>query len=198
MSDPATPETSVAYTPAPAEPAKWPKVVGIISIVWACLGLMCGLTCGVFGPAFQNMAMASMVEKFGPMPDAMKPAPAQLVLAVVGLIGPVLLLVAGIATARRKPAGRSLHLAYAVVSILLIGAGSVVAMRQQLALVQWAKDHPTDKWVTEGHQGSPIGLVISAAIMVMMFAWPLFCMIWFGAIKRDAKDLDGGTIEPGI
>ena len=184
-------------TIVPTEPAGWPKAVGIISIVWAGLNLACGL-CGIGYMLMAGKMMAGAEAQFGPVPDVVKPSQAQIILSIVGMIGPVILLIAGITTLRRRPTGRVLHLVYAVIAIVLGGAGAFVAMKQQFAIVQWAKDHPADKWVTQGHVGSPISLVISAAIMLIMFVWPLFCMIWFGAIKRDTKDLDGGDLEPGV
>lgn len=178
----------------PRERAKWPKTVGIISIAWAGLGLMCGF-CGVGWMMFVGKFLAGAEQQFGPAPDVVKPNSAQLIVGVVGMVAPILLLIAGIATLRRKPAGRVLHLTYALVAIILGAAGAALGIRQQMAIMHWAGENQNDKWVTQGGVGSPFGLIILAAVLLMTFAWPLFCMIWFGAVKRDTKDLDGGLVE---
>ncbi len=178
----------------PAERAKWPKAVGLISTIWAGLGLMCGF-CGVGYMMFMGKILAGAEQQFGPAPDVVKPSSAQIIVGAIGMVSPILLLIAGIATLRRRPAGRVLHLAYALVAIILGAAGAAIGIRQQMAIMEWAKDNPQDKWVTQGGVGSPFGLIILAAVLLMTFAWPLFCMIWFGAVKRDTKDLDGGTAE---
>src|SRR3954471_18440045 len=96
------PPTSSAYEmPMPGEPPAWPKVIGIISIVWASLGLACGM-CGfgwiLYLPTFSKQMEAQM----GPMPPAMTPSAAQMALMVVGILWAFVLLSAGIATIGRK------------------------------------------------------------------------------------------------
>src|SRR4051812_22540881 len=105
--------------PLPDEAPAWPKVVGIISIVWASAWMLCGV-CGLASPLFLGM-MSNMVEKdMGPMPPAMRPSLPQMALMAVGLAWAVLLLCAGIATVTRKPSGRVLHLAYAVGALIMV------------------------------------------------------------------------------
>src|SRR3954468_11066775 len=93
------------------EPPAWPKVIGIISIVVASLGLACGV-CGLANiallPVMENMTK----DKLGPMPAIMKPTGLQMALGVVQMGWPALLLGAGIATVRRRYSGRTMHLVY--------------------------------------------------------------------------------------
>ena len=105
-------ETNVGILP---ERAKWPKAVGIVSTAWAGLGLMCGL-CGVGWMMFMGTFLEGAEKQFGPAPDVMKPSLAQIIVGAIGMVAPVLLLIAGIATLKRKPSGRALHLAYALVA----------------------------------------------------------------------------------
>lgn len=182
---------------APSQPSNWPKTIGIISTVWAGLNLFCGV-CGI-GMFFFGKSMLEKGEaQFGPAPDVLRPNPIQVVVGAISMVVPILLLVAGITTLKRRPQGRTLHLAYAVVGMVFGAVGGFIAFRQQFAIYEWAKNNQTDKWVTEGHQGSPIGLIMVAVFTLIGFIWPLFCMIWFGAIKRDTTDLDGGPVEPGV
>ena len=86
------PPTESAFDmPMPAEPPAWPKVVGIISIVWASLGLLCGV-CGTGWLLYMPTFAKSMEAQMGPMPPAMSPSPAQLALMVLGVFGLVLVL----------------------------------------------------------------------------------------------------------
>lgn len=170
---------------APSEPPAWPKVIGWISIVWAGLWLLCGL-CGVVSLAFMPQMLKSAEAQLGPMPDVMKPELAQMVLSGISLIGPIILLAAGISTISRKAIGRSLHLAYAAFSILLAIPSGYVAVTHQLKLEAWAAANQADKWAKQA--GSPLAWVFIVLGFGIGVIWPLFCAIWFGAAKKKPDD----------
>jgi len=163
------------------EPPQWPKVVGIISIVWAALLLTC-TGFGLIMMLLMPMLTKSAEQQLGPMPEVMKPAPAQMALAALGLIGPVLLLVAGIFTLRRKSSGRGMHLAYAILSIVLSVPGLFLGFKQQERIKAWAHDNPDSKWAQQAN--SPFQAVGMACGVVLGFGWPLFCLGWFGAAGK--------------
>jgi len=167
------------------EPPGWPKVVGIISIVWAGLGFLCGV-CGIGSMAFMPQMLKGAEQQLGPMPDVMKPDTAQMVVMVVGMVAPVILLIAGIATVSRKPAGRMLHLVYAAVAIVLGVVGVGLAVRHQLAVEAWAKANSADKWAPQ--MTSPFAWVGIAFSVVITLAWPLFCACWFGLAKKRPEE----------
>ena len=179
----------------PAEPARWPKVVGTISICWGGFNLLCG-ACGM-SMIFLMGTMTAQAEKtMGPMPDVMKPNMAQIIVGFISFIAPVILLIAGIATVKRRPAGRSLHLTYAVISIVLSGVATVIGFMHQMDVLEWAKHNQSDKWAKAA--GSPFAYIGIAVGLFLGMAWPFFCMIWFGAIKRDNRDLDGAAPQAVI
>src|SRR5215468_4835859 len=122
----------------PAEPAAWPKTLGTISIVWAGLNLACGV-CGMSMALLMGTFIKKAEEQLGPMPDVMKPTTAQLAVGFVSFIGPVVLLCAGIATVRRRPAGRPLHLVYAMISLVLTAIATVIGLMHQMEVLEWAK-----------------------------------------------------------
>jgi hypothetical protein len=168
-------------------PAQWPKVVGTISIVWASIGLLCSV-CGVGWMAATPYFMANAEKQLGePVPDVMKPGTVQIAVGAAGTIAPALLLVAGILTVRRRAAGRGLHLLYALVGMVMTTAGAVLGVQQQLRVMEWAKQNASSKWAQAS--GSSFGLIIVAVMVALGFAWPLFCLLWFGAVKRDMRDL---------
>lgn len=176
-----------------AEPPRWPKVVGIASIAWASLGMLCG-ACGVASPALQGLIPKEMTEKWGPMPAAMQQSPMQTAAAGIGIAWALVLLAAGIACVMRRPAARPMHLVYALGSIGLSLWGLSMGLRQMAALNQWAQQNPANEWAK---MHNPLmGLVMIGAGMVLGLAWPGFCLVWFGAVKRRREDFTGGAAEP--
>ena len=91
----------------PPRPSVWPKVIGIISIAWGCLGLV-GLPVTILMRHF-NRQQQQVIEA---MPDWYRLL--QPVIYVMGAAFAVLLLAAGLTTLRRRPVGRTLHLVYVI------------------------------------------------------------------------------------
>lgn len=167
------------------EPPKWPKVVGIISIVWAVLGIVCnGL--GVVS-AFLTPQMMKMAESGGEMEGGFPPQMTQLNLLLAGMmmvsvLVSVTLLLAGIFTVNRRPQGRGLHLGVAVVSLIMLVIGMGYQWHSMTQMGAWVKANPD---ATFSQTYSPIGSMIGMGIgIVIGGAWPLFCLIWFGALKK--------------
>lgn len=178
----------------PDEPPKWPGIVGVISIVWASLGLLCGI-CGLASPLIMQAAFAQAASsQMGPMPDVMKPGLPQMAHGVVSLLWTVLLLVAGIMLTLRKPAARPLHLLYAVGSIILTIVGTVVGVMAQRAIHEWAANNPDNEWAKQIAQQPAAAAYIGIGFAVVLgLAWPVFCLIWFGAVKRTPRDITGAA-----
>ncbi len=135
-----------SYSP-PAKKSAWPKVIGIISIVIAGLGMLCG-TCNTIS-GIAGSAMVPFIRSFAKMPtatsrpttgetmpmdsqaapdmmDTMFKAlgPLYIIKAItsfLGLLAAILLLIAGIMLVRRRRRGQTLHLVYAVVGIISVG-----------------------------------------------------------------------------
>ena len=112
MSQMNTPQVSSDFD-MPSAPPAWPKVVGIISIVLASLGLVCGV-CGLIqnGMAFaQGGAEMQMPE--GKTMQMPAPSLLSIVLMALGWLWSLMLLTAGIMTVKRRANGRTLHIVYA-------------------------------------------------------------------------------------
>src|SRR3954469_5752270 len=172
-----TPVPPVDELALPPEPPKWPKVIGIISIVWGSLSALGGL-CGLGSPLLLRV-MGSVTEKeMGPMPPAMTPSSLQMVFIGLGMIMAVVLLSAGISTVSRKASGRKLHLIYGVVALVLCGPSVVLGIMRQRELADWMATHPDSKWAQRGAggAGSTIGLGVG---VVLGLGYPLFCLAWF-------------------
>lgn len=165
------------------EPPRWPKVIGTISIVWGAMGLMCGgcmLGMGIMMPTMVKSVEAQQ----GPMPDVMKPTLLQLVVGGIGLIVPIILIVAGIMTVARKATGAMLHLVYAVAGLISTIAYTAISLPHQAQLAEWVQQNPTDPWAKQANPG--LGWAIFSIITLISLAYPVFCLIWFGAVKRRA------------
>lgn len=197
---PGAPPTSdqFGYQPEP-EPASWPRVIGIISIVWGSLGLLCGV-CGllqiVAGSAFQPQPAPGMPNFQPPPPSAMMMAS-----SVLGMLPPILLVVAGVLTLQRKSAGRTLHLIYAVLSILFTIFGTVVAIAAMddtmKEMERQAAEQSNPQAAQQMQQMMPMIRTVSFAgigVGVLLgLAYPIFILVWFGLVKKGTEELTRGT-----
>lgn len=174
----------------PPEVPKWPKVVGIISTVWGSLGMLCGCL-GLAGVMFSG-AFQGMMESQGPLPPTMQPGIAQSAQAIAGLLTTVLLLLAGILCINRKPVARPLHLIYAVISLVLLIIGVMIQIDLANEMGQWVKDNPDSPFAQNYNATATLLLGVGLAV-VLGLPWPLFCLIWFGFVKRTPEDMTGGV-----
>lgn len=172
---------SPGHDPLP-DPPTWPKTVGITSIVWGAIGLTCS-GCGAGMLAAMPWLMFFAEKEIGsPMPDALKPGPFALPLSVVGVGWAVLLIVAGILCVGRKPAARPAHLVYAIGGVILAALGAVSGTMDQLHALDWVAQNPTDGWARQ--HNATVGWIMLVFFVGLGTVWPLFCLVWFGALKR--------------
>jgi hypothetical protein len=176
------------------EPPRWPSVVGGISIGWAALGLLCG-GCGVLSPILMWTFLKSAEAQFGPMPEVLRPDALQIALAGAGMLWAAVLLVAGIMLTLRKPASRPLHLVYAAGGVVLTAVASGAAVMHQLRIAEWVAQNPDNKWAQQ--QNPTMSFVMLGVYVLLGLAWPLFCLVWFGLVKRTAADIAGGGASAG-
>lgn len=182
--DPLSPSSHDAAYPT------WPKPIGITSIVWGSLGLLCN-GCGIVGILMQSTFLQSAEQQLGPMPDVMKPPPGQVPLIAVGIVWTFLLLISGILLISRKQVSLTLHLVYGIGGIVLGLAGTFIGVRQNLAISQWVQQNPADKWA---QQSKPeLGWAILVIAVILGLAWPIFCCIWFGMKRK--TDLGGRSLS---
>ncbi len=179
----------------------WPKVVGIISIVFSGLSLTC-MGCGVVSMvAFLPMARNARPEG-EPLPPSMDPSAVMQTLQFtqmgIGLLLTVLLLMAGIMTLSRKNAGRMLHLLYGGLSLPVAMFGVWIQLKAIAEMEQWLLDNPDSTLASSPGSGTG-GMMIGLGIgLVIGLAYPLFCLIWFGAIKTKHEQMTGGIDDDVI
>jgi hypothetical protein len=201
---PSVPEPSGDFG-VPAEPPAWPKGIGVFSIVWASLGLTCG-GCGLASLAAQapmyewgRQQQAKAGRDPGPMPQVFLAGPPEFAGMAVSVVGVAVLLAAGIALVRRRPAGRTLHLVYAGISILGTLMGLAFAVSRSGAVQAYITAHPDDPFVRNNPMarvGSSIGVALATSLIALIY--PTFIAIWFLLVKRRPEDMGGFTDEPAV
>jgi len=115
----APPRTPTTY-PAPAEPTSWPKVLGIICIVFGGLGILGGVW-GVIFPLFNEWLVSRMPpDRQAAMEAAANANPYPVGTSLVMLAIAALLLAGGIGLVRRRGRAIGLLRVWAVVRILWV------------------------------------------------------------------------------
>lgn len=181
----------------PARPT-WPKVIGIMSIIFGSLAVFCG-GIAVFSP----LMFAGMVEpqlNGDPIPPNMKIAPATIALTAFSLLFNFVLIGAGVLAVQRKPVTRWTHLGYAVLMVPMTLAAVWWQFEVQAQTLAWAEQYPDNpiaqQQITQNQQmGNALAIIGAVITLLITLAWPLFCMIWFGLIKTKPSHVTG-EIEP--
>lgn len=171
----------------------WPKVIGIISIVWGAIGIVCGGA----GIGWQLMAGSIMGNIPGGAPPAMtNPNPLALGVGAIGVLWSIVLIVAGAMTVGRKPAGRSCHLLWAAIAVVLSIIGMYFQVSMQAEISQWCIDNPDSDFAKQQAMGGNVGKLLGYACGgVLGFGWPIFILAWFGLVKRKPTDISTGAAE---
>lgn len=179
------------------EPPLWPKVIGIVCISFAGLGLCCG---GV------GLAMAPLSAGFvepllegAPPPPSMTFGIVDYLIGGIGLVLTCVLLMGGIMLVGRRPIGRTLVLLYSVPAIGVNIWSMVNTMNKQAADKQWMRDYPNNQFAQgmANNPGQDIGVFISIGLMLILgVGFPLFMFVWFAAIKTRPEQITG--TEQGV
>ena len=175
---------------------RWPKVIGVISIVWGSLGLVCG-GLGLIATPFTPMMMDAALEDGQPTPYGMVPTATDYAIGGLGVGLAILLLFAGIACVSYRPVTRVMHLLYAAASIPVVVWGYMNQTHKADLNAQWAKEFP-DSPLAPGFEQSATGaaatgqLIGLAVLIVLGMGVPLFYLIWFGLVKTKPEQITGG------
>lgn len=178
----------------PPEPPAWPKVIGAISIALGSLALVCG---GV-GLAFSIFVLPDMLGVTGTqdLPPSMQPDPLMWAVTILSFGVEVLLIVAGIATLLRLIAGRWLHLLYAAARIGFTIWGMYYAYTSSQEMTKWVADNPDSPFAQNYNE--TFQLISAIAFSSIGLLWPVFCLIWFGLVKRTKESMTGGLEQTVI
>jgi len=179
------------------DPPGWPKVIGIMSIIFGAISVCCG-GLGLIATPFLGPIMEGQLNGAPPSPD-MTPDLITIGIGVLSLLLNVVLVIAGIVLISRKASGRKLHLLYSLLFVPIVVATSWNALRVQAAKEVWAHDYP-DNPIAQGVQkqidmGIPIAEITAIVILLIALAWPLICIVWFGFVKTKHSHMTGQPDE---
>ena len=204
-----TPETPAAPPPAAppsdndwdlVEPpdTKWPKVIGIISLIYALGGLLCQVGGGVFTFLIEFFLGMGGIDVTMPMSMKIVAVSKALVLFFVGLI----LLFGSINLLRRRRSGLSLHKQWAIIRLVLVVVFLAVDIMfltanvefqrsTQEATNQMLRDNGQSQAVTEFSEDAAwTKAVIGAGVVAgVASGYPLFLGFYLSR-KKITKEVD--------
>jgi hypothetical protein len=174
---------------------RWPKVIGILSIIWGGIGTVCG-GLGMLVLPFSSQLSGMALQNGEPTPYGNVPTATDYTIGAIGFGLAVLLVFAGISCVSYRPVTRMMHLLYGLLSIPIV-VWSYLNQQHKLELnMQWAKefpDNPIAQSYNGGGGGAAIGQVIGLVVLIVLgFGVPLFYLIWFGLIKTKPEQITGG------
>lgn len=189
----AEPQPADVFRPLERKPG-WPIPIGIIGLCFGVLGLLTPVL-GVLSLVLFKGVVEQQLDGI-PLPPSMELGPVMIFQIVAGVLINGLLMVAGISLFMRKSIARMAHLAYAVISFVLLGVYAITQIGMMRDMRAWCEEYAGNQFVDQQAMGldfQPIGLVVSLLLGAM---WPAFCVVWFGMIKRTDDDITAGTHDP--
>ncbi len=169
----------------------WPKVVGIISIIVGTVMLGC-VGCGFAGPALQGMGAAQM--KGGMPPVMLSHSLGAYVSLFAGAALNLLLILAGIMLIVRQYSSRHMHLAYGVLTLINWAYSLYLQLQISEQAKEWVKQNPDSDYAKQAAAMGNIGDLIGIAMAVVLFLpYPVFCVVWFGLVKKTRDSMTGGV-----
>ncbi len=176
------------------EAPTWPKVVGISSISWAVVNLGC-VGCGFAGLLIPSIMSNAMQQAY---PDGMPPTyshpPVEFFITMAfGVVMSFILICAGIMLLLRKPSAKMMHIVYGIGGIISGIVGTYVHMAFQAEINEWIQQNPDTAFAKKAVAGQALQQAMLIVAIVVAFAWPTFCLIWFGAVKKDAQEIARGV-----
>lgn len=164
-------------------PSRWPKVIGVISVVLGSLGVLGGI-CGTLAMVVGQgvMTLAAQQQQGASAVQAMQDQTSFTVLSLLtGLLLALFLLVAGVVLICRRRRGVTLLKVWAVCRIVAVGVGSVIGYFVGVAQMEVMQQ------TTMGSNQPPPGMAsFITGGMILLFvlgllwgwAWPIFVLIW--------------------
>ena len=190
--DDLSPPTEAESLEEPQMPARWPTVIGWLSIVFGSISLTCG-GAGIAMMLFLMPYIMSMAAQGGTPPPVMSFSLLALSLMFLGLLWQIPLVIAGVSTLLRKRVGRPLHLMYAIGFVLVTIPSTYIAWQEQQTftnspeVAQWVAENSKSPMAAGmGANQSPLLMIPG---VVLNLAWPVFCLFWFLPAGRSDKAL---------
>ncbi len=175
----------------------WPRHIGTLSIIWVVIGGCCA-GC-MLALAVASPSLIGMIPDEAQRAKALREQPPQAPLALVSLgasfLMAFLLLFAGILTLRRQALGRTLHMVWAGLTLVLIAIGLWDGFRHMPALEKWVQENPNVP--AAKFMSGPAMMIQMLIYTAIRLVWPVFCLIWFGLVKRTPETMTGHAASAG-
>ena len=174
------------------ERPKWPRGIGIISIILGSIGLLCSVGAagaGVFLAPLQQQAVSDLAPDADPLPGAMTPLIWVSLIFGTGLA--FLQLIGGVFCASYKPVARPTLLIYGVLGIVSTFLGVYANMQQQGVMSDWAQANPGNPIADQmNSDAQAISQLVGLAIGLLLgLGISLFYVIWFGLVKTKPEQM---------
>lgn len=176
--------------------SRWPTVIGVISLIYAIGGLLCGLGYGV--SVFFMEALTQMVGMDVPAPAIIKVTGLIMSLCMLGL--GILMLSGAVSTLRRRRSGPGLLRTWAMLRIVLLLIGvavTVLTAPAQIQLQRTIQDQQNQAFRESGRTELIVektdeeiwnGLLMQTAIATAVFAvYPFFLGLYLSRAKLKAE-----------
>lgn len=178
------------------EPTSWPKVIGIISMIWGGLSLTCA-GCGVVGVIASTSMIPEEMKSQG-LPPTMGLNIYNGLQMGLGAVMSFVLFAAGLFTLRRSMTGRTLHLIWSAFSILWIPVAMYMIFRQNAEMDRWASENPENQFAKQHLAAGSIGMAIGMAVTAIFSLYPVFIFIWFMFIKKTKESFGAEAVKDYI
>ena len=168
----------------PEQPATWPTVIGVISIVLGS-GACLGGAWGFFAPQFMKMMADQMPQDQAELFSTMQGWTTWIFIrSALTVVIALVLLVAGIDLVRRRARGIKLGRVWAVLKMIFAVVGSYVGFFiQQEQLRQMSQQISQQNLPIGGSFFALMGVVGVVFGILWSCAYPVFLLIWFSRAK---------------
>ena len=110
----------------------------------------------------------------------------------------IFLLVSAILLVRRKPIAAKFHITYGIVATVVVIAHVAWGISRADDFTQMMKQNPaaaSGPMAGFANMSTSLTIITGVIMGVFRLAYPVFCLIWFGIVKKNA---DMGTNEVSI
>lgn len=179
------------------EQPSWPTYIGVLGCVWGGLTFVwngcCQILPTVGGKLFFNMMPPEAQEQMKAQ-MAMVSTIDILFMFIMTFIS-ILLLVSAILLLRRKPIAAKFHIAYGIIAVVVLLAHIAWGVSRADQVAQLMKQNAGMPNNPMANMGATMMIVMTVVMGIIRLVYPVFCLIWFGWVKKNA---DMGSNEVSL
>lgn len=178
----------------PQQPSAWPKVIGVITIIFGSLAILQGCV-GAVSSLFMSSLSAIVPAEQAAVYDAMEDLKPWMIIGAVLALGlGILLLVAGIGLVRRRAWSPTACMVWAGIKMVFVVGYTILGdMAQQAqfeAMQEMMQQDPNMPAAMPAMMGSFMQVFgVFTIVLGILWGWalPVFLLIWFARSKIKAE-----------